>query len=505
MITRTCGEALGIAIIPHPNVIHFSPLLHSSTTVIPHKAIIRVADRQFRMEYPCGCTPAGSEGVQQRLDREWLQKTKLQQSQAAKQGKDDNGSNDNRNAENSHPNNSGDATQDLSKFVRAASSSRGGLKPKAFAQRLETVAENKAAHHPKPQTSELVGANVPATKNMEAAGSAKKSSPASMESSEKKAPAFAETSPAKSIDSFANHVESPGKGNELLSRQFSIEAVEGAAAVPSISSQPILTFTPDEPLTPETSFCSFPHRGNSITSAPAMDVAINHTTTNPDVDTQDSTPGATMEPDIFTAKGDDDGEGVPTPIDIKLPAKALDTPMKTSIAQVAAVMAENRSTMPSASLPTPMRSSITEAAGRRDERQAATKIPAKALDTPMKSSIAQVAAVMAENRSTMPSASLPTPMRSSITEAAGRRDERQAATKIPAKALDTPMKSSIAQVAAVMAENRSTMPSASLPTPMRSSITEAAGRRDERQAATKIPAKALDTPMKSSIAQVCCR
>eukprot|EP00562_Extubocellulus_spinifer_P015369 CAMPEP_0178560770 /NCGR_PEP_ID=MMETSP0697-20121206/11664_1 /TAXON_ID=265572 /ORGANISM="Extubocellulus spinifer, Strain CCMP396" /LENGTH=434 /DNA_ID=CAMNT_0020194049 /DNA_START=30 /DNA_END=1331 /DNA_ORIENTATION=- len=324
--------------------------------VIPHKAIIQVADRQFRMEYPCGCTPAGSNSVQQRLDREWLQNTKLKQSQAVKQGKGGNGGNDNRNAENSHPNNSGDATQDLSKFVRSASSSRGGLKPKAFAQRLETVAENKAAHHPKPQTTqgELVGVSVPATEN-------------AMESSEKKVPALAETSPAKSIDSFVNHVESPGKGNGLPS------------AVPSISSQPILTFTPDEPLTPETSFCSFPHRGNSVTSASAMDVAINHTAAaNPDADTQDTTPGATMEPSSdFKGEGNEDGEGAPTPIDIKLPAKTLDTPMKSGIAQSATTMAENRSTMPSASLPTPMRTSITEAAGKRNEKQAATKIPAK--------------------------------------------------------------------------------------------------------------------------------
>ena len=472
--------------------------------VLPHGAVFTVADRSFRVEYVWGRTPGHAAGLQRRLDRE--------REAGLVVGGD---------VENMDPSKaraglgSADATQDLSKFVRVASKKARG---RAFGQqprRLESVQENgPACGLFKTLSNERAVAPVKLA-NLPSLPKGKIEVQDQPRASSNQEDAMKVDSPAPA-PALAPHA--PAEEESCI-----VEVASAGTSVPSISSQPILTFSPEEEAESPMEDVGpdvFP------TPSPPSDIAPTLSSSAPTG--EDMTTGsvnfeairkgdeayAMLGKIVDQMERDQPAPSMPTPIrtginsaatellrvrEMRNPTEALPTPLKTGIqVSASAFEAAQVAKPPAKALATPMRAGIVDAAAAMNEHQAA-KVPAQSLPTPMRAGIqVSASAFEAAQVAKLPTKGLATPMRAGIVDAAAAMNEHQAA-KVPAQSLPTPMRAGIqVSASAFEAAQVAKLPTKGLATPMRAGIVDAAAAMSEHQAA-KVPAKTIPTPMKNGI------
>ena len=474
--------------------------------VLPHGAVFTVADRSFRVEYVWGRTPGHAAGLQRRLDRE--------REAGLVVGGD---------VENMDPSKaraglgSADATQDLSKFVRVASKKARG---RAFGQqprRLESVQENgPACGLFKTLSNERAVAPVKLA-NLPSLPKGKIEVQDQPRASSNQEDAMKVDSPAPA-PALAPHA--PAEEESCI-----VEVASAGTSVPSISSQPILTFSPEEEAESPMKDVGpdvFP------TPSPPSDIAPTLSSSAPTG--EDMTTGsvnfeairkgdeayAMLGKIVDQMERDQPAPSMPTPIrtginsaatellrvrEMRNPTEALPTPLKTGIqVSASAFEAAQVAKPPAKALATPMRAGIVDAAAAMNEHQAA-KVPAKTIPTPMKNGIvASVSNIQQAQAARQPGISLPTPLKASISTAASIFTERQLHA-CPDVSMPTPVKTDIA-LAAVEVTNRRVHNAyaGSLTTPMRSGIAQSAALLKKNQIA-KIPSRALSSPLKTCIAE----
>ena len=474
--------------------------------VLPHGAVFTVADRSFRVEYVWGRTPGHAAGLQRRLDRE------------REAGLVVGGDVENMDPSKAHAGlGSADATQDLSKFVRVASKKARG---RAFGQqprRLESVQENgPACGLFKTLSNERAVAPVKLA-NLPSLPKGKIEVQDQPRASSNQEDAMKVDSPAPA-PALAPHA--PAEEESCI-----VEVASAGTSVPSISSQPILTFSPEEEAESPMEDVGpdvFP------TPSPPSDIAPTLSSSAPTG--EDMTTGsvnfeairkgdeayAMLGKIVDQMERDQPTPSMPTPIrtginsaatellrvrEMRNPTEALPTPLKTGIqVSASALEAAQVAKPPAKALATPMRAGIVDAAAAMNEHQAA-KVPAKTIPTPMKNGIvASVSNIQQAQAARQPGISLPTPLKASISTAASIFTERQLHA-CPDVSMPTPVKTDIA-LAAVEVTNRRVHNAyaGSLTTPMRSGIAQSAALLKENQIA-KIPSRALSTPLKTCIAE----
>ena len=473
--------------------------------VLPHGAVFTVADRSFRVEYVWGRTPGHAAGLQRRLDRE--------REAGLVVGGD---------VENMDPSKaraglgSADATQDLSKFVRVASKKARG---RAFGQqprRLESVQENgPACGLFKTLSNERAVAPVKLA-NLPSLPKGKIEVQDQPRASSNQEDAMKVDSPAPA-PALAPHA--PAEEESCI-----VEVASAGTSVPSISSQPILTFSPEEEAESPMKDVGpdvFP------TPSPPSDIAPTLSSSAPTG--EDMTTGsvnfeairkgdeayAMLGKIVDQMERDQPAPSMPTPIrtginsaatellrvrEMRNPTEALPTPLKTGIqVSASAFEAAQVAKPPAKALATPMRAGIVDAAAAMSEHQAA-KVPAQSLPTPMRAGIqVSASAFEAAQVAKPPTKALATPMRAGIVDAAAAMNEHQAA-KVPAKTIPTPMKNGIvASVSNIQQAQAARQPGISLPTPLKASISTAASIFTERQLHA-CPDVSMPTPVKTDIA-----
>ena len=473
--------------------------------VLPHGAVFTVADRSFRVEYVWGRTPGHAAGLQRRLDRE--------REAGLVVGGD---------VENMDPSKaraglgSADATQDLSKFVRVASKKARG---RAFGQqprRLESVQENgPACGLFKTLSNERAVAPVKLA-NLPSLPKGKIEVQDQPHASSNQEDAMKVDSPAPA-PALAPHA--PAEEESCI-----VEVASAGTSVPSISSQPILTFSPEEEAESPMEDVGpdvFP------TPSPPSDIAPTLSSSAPTG--EDMTTGsvnfeairkgdeayAMLGKIVDQMERDQPAPSMPTPIrtginsaatellrvrEMRNPTEALPTPLKTGIqVSASALEAAQVAKPPAKALATPMRAGIVDAAAAMSEHQAA-KVPAQSLPTPMRAGIqVSASAFEAAQVAKPPTKALATPMRAGIVDAAAAMNEHQAA-KVPAKTIPTPMKNGIvASVSNIQQAQAARQPGISLPTPLKASISTAASIFTERQLHA-CPDVSMPTPVKTDIA-----
>ena len=474
--------------------------------VLPHGAVFTVADRSFRVEYVWGRTPGHAAGLQRRLDRE------------REAGLVVGGDVENMDPSKAHAGlGSVDATQDLSKFVRVASKKASG---RAFGQqprRLESVQENgPACGLFKTLSNERAVAPVKLA-NLPSLPKGKIEVQDQPRASSNQEDAMKVDSPAPA-PALAPHA--PAEEESCI-----VEVASAGTSVPSISSQPILTFSPEEEAESPMEDVGpdvFP------TPSPPSDIAPTLSSSAPTG--EDMTTGsvnfeairkgdeayAMLGKIVDQMERDQPAPSMPTPIrtginsaatellrvrEMRNPTEALPTPLKTGIqVSASAFEAAQVAKPPAKALATPMRAGIVDAAAAMNEHQAA-KVPARTIPTPMKNGIvASVSNIQQAQAARQPGISLPTPLKASISTAASIFTERQLHA-CPDVSMPTPVKTDIA-LAAVEVTNRRVHNAyaGSLTTPMRSGIAQSAALLKENQIA-KIPSRALSTPLKTCIAE----
>ena len=472
--------------------------------VLPHGAVFTVADRSFRVEYVWGRTPGHAAGLQRRLDRE------------REAGLVVGGDVENMDPSKAHAGlGSADATQDLSKFVRVASKKARG---RAFGQqprRLESVQENgPACGLFKTLSNERAVAPVKLA-NLPSLPKGKIEVQDQPRASSNQEDAMKVDSPAPA-PALAPHA--PAEEESCI-----VEVASAGTSVPSISSQPILTFSPEEEAESPMEDVGpdvFP------TPSPPSDIAPTLSSSAPTG--EDMTTGsvnfeairkgdeayAMLGKIVDQMERDQPTPSMPTPIrtginsaatellrvrEMRNPTEALPTPLKTGIqVSASALEAAQVAKPPAKALATPMRAGIVDAAAAMNEHQAA-KVPAQSLPTPMRAGIqVSASAFEAAQVAKPPAKALATPMRAGIVDAAAAMNEHQAA-KVPAQSLPTPMRAGIqVSASAFEAAQVAKPPAKALATPMRAGIVDAAAAMNEHQAA-KVPAKTIPTPMKNGI------
>ena len=472
--------------------------------VLPHGAVFTVADRSFRVEYVWGRTPGHAAGLQRRLDRE------------REAGLVVGGDVENMDPSKAHAGlGSADATQDLSKFVRVASKKARG---RAFGQqprRLESVQENgPACGLFKTLSNERAVAPVKLA-NLPSLPKGKIEVQDQPRASSNQEDAMKVDSPAPA-PALAPHA--PAEEESCI-----VEVASAGTSVPSISSQPILTFSPEEEAESPMEDVGpdvFP------TPSPPSDIAPTLSSSAPTG--EDMTTGsvnfeairkgdeayAMLGKIVDQMERDQPTPSMPTPIrtginsaatellrvrEMRNPTEALPTPLKTGIqVSASALEAAQVAKPPAKALATPMRAGIVDAAAAMNEHQAA-KVPAQSLPTPMRAGIqVSASAFEAAQVAKPPAKALATPMRAGIVDAAAAMNEHQAA-KVPAQSLPTPMRAGIqVSASAFEAAQVAKLPTKGLATPMRAGIVDAAAAMNEHQAA-KVPAKTIPTPMKNGI------
>ena len=472
--------------------------------VLPHGAVFTVADRSFRVEYVWGRTPGHAAGLQRRLDRE------------REAGLVVGGDVENMDPSKAHAGlGSADATQDLSKFVRVASKKARG---RAFGQqprRLESVQENgPACGLFKTLSNERAVAPVKLA-NLPSLPKGKIEVQDQPRASSNQEDAMKVDSPAPA-PALAPHA--PAEEESCI-----VEVASAGTSVPSISSQPILTFSPEEEAESPMEDVGpdvFP------TPSPPSDIAPTLSSSAPTG--EDMTTGsvnfeairkgdeayAMLGKIVDQMERDQPTPSMPTPIrtginsaatellrvrEMRNPTEALPTPLKTGIqVSASALEAAQVAKPPAKALATPMRAGIVDAAAAMNEHQAA-KVPAQSLPTPMRAGIqVSASAFEAAQVAKPPAKALATPMRAGIVDAAAAMNEHQAA-KVPAQSLPTPMRAGIqVSASAFEAAQVAKLPTKGLATPMRAGIVDAAAAMNEHQAA-KVPAQSLPTPMRAGI------
>ena len=473
--------------------------------VLPHGAVFTVADRSFRVEYVWGRTPGHAAGLQRRLDRE------------REAGLVVGGDVENMDPSKAHAGlGSADATQDLSKFVRVASKKARG---RAFGQqprRLESVQENgPACGLFKTLSNERAVAPVKLA-NLPSLPKGKIEVQDQPRASSNQEDAMKVDSPAPA-PALAPHA--PAEEESCI-----VEVASAGTSVPSISSQPILTFSPEEEAESPMEDVGpdvFP------TPSPPSDIAPTLSSSAPTG--EDMTTGsvnfeairkgdeayAMLGKIVDQMERDQPTPSMPTPIrtginsaatellrvrEMRNPTEALPTPLKTGIqVSASALEAAQVAKPPAKALATPMRAGIVDAAAAMNEHQAA-KVPAQSLPTPMRAGIqVSASAFEAAQVAKLPTKGLATPMRAGIVDAAAAMNEHQAA-KVPAKTIPTPMKNGIvASVSNIQQAQAARQPGISLPTPLKASISTAASIFTERQLHA-CPDVSMPTPVKTDIA-----
>ena len=473
--------------------------------VLPHGAVFTVADRSFRVEYVWGRTPGHAAGLQRRLDRE------------REAGLVVGGDVENMDPSKAHAGlGSVDATQDLSKFVRVASKKASG---RAFGQqprRLESVQENgPACGLFKTLSNERAVAPVKLA-NLPSLPKGKIEVQDQPRASSNQEDAMKVDSPAPA-PALAPHA--PAEEESCI-----VEVASAGTSVPSISSQPILTFSPEEEAESPMEDVGpdvFP------TPSPPSDIAPTLSSSAPTG--EDMTTGsvnfeairkgdeayAMLGKIVDQMERDQPAPSMPTPIrtginsaatellrvrEMRNPTEALPTPLKTGIqVSASAFEAAQVAKPPAKALATPMRAGIVGAAAAMNEHQAA-KVPAQSLPTPMRAGIqVSASAFEAAQVAKLPTKALATPMRAGIVDAAAAMNEHQAA-KVPAKTIPTPMKNGIvASVSNIQQAQAARQPGISLPTPLKASISTAASIFTERQLHA-CPDVSMPTPVKTDIA-----
>jgi pSer/pThr/pTyr-binding forkhead associated (FHA) protein len=473
--------------------------------VLPHGAVFTVADRSFRVEYVWGRTPGHAAGLQRRLDRE------------REAGLVVGGDVENMDPSKAHAGlGSVDATQDLSKFVRVASKKASG---RAFGQqprRLESVQENgPACGLFKTLSNERAVAPVKLA-NLPSLPKGKIEVQDQPRASSNQEDAMKVDSPAPA-PALAPHA--PAEEESCI-----VEVASAGTSVPSISSQPILTFSPEEEAESPMEDVGpdvFP------TPSPPSDIAPTLSSSAPTG--EDMTTGsvnfeairkgdeayAMLGKIVDQMERDQPAPSMPTPIrtginsaatellrvrEMRNPTEALPTPLKTGIqVSASAFEAAQVAKPPAKALATPMRAGIVDAAAAMNEHQAA-KVPAQSLPTPMRAGIqVSASAFEAAQVAKPPAKALATPMRAGIVDAAAAMNEHQAA-KVPARTIPTPMKNGIvASVSNIQQAQAARQPGISLPTPLKASISTAASIFTERQLHA-CPDVSMPTPVKTDIA-----